>query len=82
MNFVPYDVKKIDKSAFYKRTENLELLEAFVNSDLDCVQVKNFVHKKASICAASLRNTANRYRIKTIRVVCSKGEVFLVKTKI
>lgn len=41
MKLVKSDIRKI-KKVNYSRTNNLEILEEFVESDMDCAEVKRF----------------------------------------
>ena len=64
---------------FYKKSQNLELLEKFISSDHECVIVKDCHHKNAYSCAASLRNSVKRFRMSGIIVVVREGRVYLIK---
>lgn len=77
MKLVAYDKKKINGSFVYG--QNMELVEQFRNSDLDCVKVEGWTHSNASVCVACLNATIKRCRIFTIKAISRNGEVFLVK---
>lgn len=82
MKLVPYDLSKLPGESFYSRSDNLRILEEFANSGLDCAKVENFTHKHASSCASSLKNSIRNYKMYSIQVITSRGEVFLIKKKV
>lgn len=53
MTLVPYE--NINECEC--RTDNHRILSEFVKNDLDCAEIKNFTHKKASYCATSLQRS-------------------------
>lgn len=63
----------------YVRSENQELLEEFVNSGLDCAEVKDFTQSSSSICANSLRASIRRFHIYGVAVGIRKNRVYLFK---
>lgn len=79
MNLVAYDKKKLDNPYGYKRTKWFKIIDEFVESDMDCAKVKDFPHKSATSCAASLNRAIRRYHKDGIRAIERKEEVFLIK---
>lgn len=77
MRFEAYDINLVECKG-YKRTSNVKLLNDFVNSGLACATVEDFDQRNAHICAASLRKTALRERLYSIKVMSRKGKVYLI----
>lgn len=65
---------------YYKPSNNLALLEAFIESDHECVRIIDHTWKTPAIGATSLRKSIDRYRFGGIKVFMRKGEIYLVKT--
>jgi hypothetical protein len=80
MKLVPYDIKKLGDVNKYKKTKNLDLLEKFVASDLECAKVEGWTGTDAGHKAASLRQSIKRFKLGNIMVVNRKGNVYLIKT--
>lgn len=78
MKLVQYDINKLIKKKRV-RSNNLAILEEFMNSGLDCVKVEGFTNKNTKSCCNSLNLSIKRYGYKTIKSVTYGGEVFLVK---
>ena len=78
MNLVAYDRKKLDVRS-YVYGKNMELIEEFRDSDLDCVKVEGWTHKNAGICAGALNDSIKRCKAFTIRAISRNGEVYLIK---
>lgn len=78
MKLVPYDKTKLGGS-FYKRTNNLKILEEFVDSDYDCVEVREYNHSKPAHCSSSLANTIKRFKMNNLRAILRDGHVYLIK---
>ena len=76
MNFVPYDINRLNTTG-YKKTVNLEKLQEFIDSGLLCAKVENWKHKNANIAAASFRRSAKLFKL-NIAVLARKGEVYLI----
>jgi hypothetical protein len=83
MKFTSYDAKKLsEKRSMYAKTDNLEFLEAFVDSGLECAKVEDYSHKSASSCLSSLRGSIRRYGMFSINCVMRNGEVFLIRKEV
>lgn len=81
MKITPYDINKLGTMKGYAKSDNLRLLEEFVNSDLDCVKIEDYPHKRAAGCYTSFYSAIKRYNMTGVKV-CTRGEdVFLVKVK-
>lgn len=81
MKMIPYDSKKLNTYG-YKRSSNLELLEEFVNSGMDCVKVEDWTQSTANACAGSLNSSIKRYNLYSIRAISRGGEVYLIKASL
>jgi hypothetical protein len=77
MKFIPADVTKLNLKG-YAKTDNLALLEAFADSGHACVKIVNFHHSDAKSCAASLKNSINRFKFGSIKVIIRQNEVYLI----
>lgn len=78
MKLVKADINKIQPN-IYKKSNNLKLLEDFINSGEDCMEVVDYTHKKPSGCVWSLNNSIRRYSLGGIRSICRDKRVYLVK---
>lgn len=81
MKLVPYERKQLGRCAgYYAPTKNLEILEEFINSGLDCAEIKNFPHKTANGCSTSIKNSIKRFGMNSsVTTVIRNGRVFLIK---
>ena len=80
MTIIPYDKSKIENFGGYKVTKNQKIIEEFVNSNMDCAEVKEFNHKTAWSCANALNYSIKRFRLSGVQAISRKGRVFLIKT--
>lgn len=81
MTFSAYDINKINERGIYTKSGNQTLLEAFADSGLDCVKVEGWTHKNAGSCAASIRNSIERFHMNNFNCVARGGEVFLIRKR-
>lgn len=79
MKLIAYDINKINNIGNYKNSENMRLINEFVESDMDCVKVEGWTHAHANSCANSFVQTLKRMKKSGIEVVSRKGEVYLIK---
>ena len=77
MRFEAYDINLVEAKG-YKRSPNVRLLNEFVNSGLVCATVEDFEQRDANVCATSLRKTALRERLYSVKVIVRKGKVYLI----
>lgn len=82
MKLIPYDIKEAMKKKRYKPTNNLELLEEFIESGLDCVKVEGWTQKNAEICTSSIKSSIKYYGMTNIECFYRKDEVFLIRKKV
>lgn len=79
-----YDIDKLDakmySKGFYTKTKNFKIIEDFVNSGLNCAEVKEFTNKSSYGCATSLNVSIKRFKVAGIKAIVCKNRVFLVKT--
>ena len=80
MKLVPYELKNVRRT--YKKTEMLSILEEFIESGQPCVKIEGWRHKNAKSCMASFYNAIKRFHMDQVRVITSKGEVYLIRTDI
>ena len=74
MKLVPYDISKI---RYYRPCKLQVILNEFVNSGLDCVEVKDFTHKNAKSCANALNTSAKKSRMNTVHASKSLSFLFM-----
>lgn len=76
MKLVPCneDDLKIVKS----KTDIYKTLSEFIHSDCDIMEIKDFTHKSAVVCAGCISQSVKRYRF-NIQVVKRGERVFLVR---
>lgn len=79
MKLVEYDINKIEGVKLYKKSENLKILEEFIESGMDCAKIEGFNQKSAMGCAASLNSSIKRYNIGGIRAISRKEKCYLIK---
>lgn len=79
MNMVPVSKNEIMNLGGYSKTKNLEFLEEFVRSDLDCVRVEGWTHASADGCAASFNSSIKNYRMNSLKAIVRNREVYLIK---
>ncbi len=82
MKLVPYDVDKIEGYAFYAKSNNYKILQEFIDSGLDCVEVTEYNHTNHTSCQSSLWKSIRTYRMNSIRCFSRKGKVFLIKAEL
>lgn len=79
MKLVKYDINKIENAMGYTKSENLRLLEEFIESGMECAKVEGFNHKTAIHCAISLNASIKRYNLGGIRAISREGVCYLIK---
>lgn len=81
MTLTPYNLKDIENANhYYKRSKLQQILEEFVEADMESAKIEDWTHKNATSCVASFNTAIRRYRMSGIKAMCRNGEVFLVKT--
>lgn len=81
MRLVAYDMNKLSTGRGFAKTKNLEIIEEFVDSGMDCAKVEDFTQKNADVCANGLNQSIKRFSKKGIKAISRNGEVFLIKIK-
>lgn len=79
MKLVEYDINKIDGARGYRKSDNLKILEEFVESGMECAKVEGYNNKTAAHCATSLNTSIKRYNLGGIRAISRKGVCYLIK---
>lgn len=80
MKLTKCNINEIEHT-YYKKSDNLALLEEFLNSNMDCAEVEGFTQKSASTCAASFNTSIKNYRFHGIKAISRRNKVYLVKTE-
>ena len=81
MKLVKCDRKEIRSNVYWRKTDNMKLIEEFANSSLDCAKVEGWTQKSATGCAGSLNKTIKLLHKNNMKAISQHGEVFLVKTE-
>lgn len=79
MKLIPYDKKNLGGINCYKKPRNLAVIEKFIESGLDCAEIKDYTHKSATSFQTSFYSTIRRFKINTVKVVIRKERVFLIR---
>lgn len=61
------------------RTVNFTLITEFLESGVDCVEIKEYTHVSAKGCVTALASTIKRCNMTGARAVMSRGKVYLVR---
>lgn len=80
MKLVPYDIKKVENVGGYAKTKNLDILEKFIASGLECAKVEGWTLKHSWQAAQSLNASIKRFKFANISAISRKGNVYLIKT--
>lgn len=79
MKLIPYDARNLTVRKGYKKSENLRILEEFVESGMECAKVEGYTQKNALICSSSLSSSIRNYNMGGVIARTRNGEVFLIK---
>lgn len=79
MTLIPYNKNDIEHFGSFKKTKMQIILEEFVDSNMDCAEVRDFTHKTAGSCANSLNASAKRFKLLSVQAISRNGRVFLIK---
>ncbi len=56
------------------------LLKDFLEGDAECVKVKNYTHKSATVCRECLAAAVTKHCKGQIKVIKREDDIYLVKT--
>lgn len=79
MTFRPCRLEEA-RSTRTKNSDIRKLLMKIVESGEACVEIKDYKHKNAAICASALRNRINKDRLKQLQVITKGERVFVINT--
>lgn len=79
MRFV--EVSKKDLIGTYKKTKNLEILDAFKSSGLEYARLEEWNYTSATSGACSLNKAIKTFKMSGIRAFSRNGQIYLVKEK-
>lgn len=63
------------------RNKLFALIFAFKDSDMDCVEIKNYRWRNGRIGQIAVSNCIKQNNIKGIKIICRGDHLFLVKAK-
>lgn len=78
MKLVKYNKNEL-KARYYAKTKHQDLIEEFVNSDMDCAKVEEWTHVNADSCSNAINMSIKRFKVSGVKAIVRGGEVFLVK---
>lgn len=61
------------------KTNNLKILEEFMEMDTPCVEYIGYTHKTGVICQQSLQLSAKKFGYHNVQVRHSDGHVYLIR---
>lgn len=77
MRFEERDKKEFEQSK--KRSNLFEVLTAFAESEMKCVEILDYKHQSPYSCAAALKRATIRYHMYNIDVRTLNGRVYMIK---
>lgn len=81
MRVVEYDINNIDLKGYRGKTNWLKVIDNFVESDMACVRIEEYINKSPESCVSAINKSIKRYRKNGIKAIIRNGEVYLVKTR-
>lgn len=80
MKMVPYDYQKLGKAYGFRKTKNEKILDEFLESGNDCVELVGYTNKDAKSCQGSINLYIRRHKMQTqVYAIYRRGRVFLVR---
>lgn len=79
MKLVERRISEIPNLNGYKKTKNMQILDEFVQSGMECAEVMEFTNKTASSCANSLRATIEKQRYGGITAISRNNKAYLIR---
>ena len=76
MKLIPCELEKL-RTRKKTRMSTLALLKEFSESPHKCVELTDYHHVNAKSCYNSIARSIKHYRMEHIRVITSKGKVYL-----
>ena len=70
----------INEIGTYKKTNNLKILEEFLDSGMVCARVDDYTQVSANGCATSLKTSIKRFNIHGVDAIRRKDNVYLIRT--
>lgn len=69
----------LKERSLYKKSNNLLLLERFIESGMGCAKVEGYTHNSPLSCAASLSRSIKNYNLHGIMCIQRKNNVYLIR---
>lgn len=80
MKMVPYDYRKLGGICGFRKTKNEKILNEFLESGNDCVEIVGYTNKDAKSCQGSINLYIRKHNMQTqVYAICRRGHVFLVR---
>lgn len=76
------DKTQINSISGYKKSKNMDLIEQFRDSNMDCAEIVDYTAKDGHGCASSINQTLRRTHCKTVKAIVRKGRPYLIKTEL
>lgn len=80
MKLVKRNLVEVDFKSFAE-TRNQEILDEFMDSDMECAEVMDYTHKTATSCAGSLNTSIKRFKYHGVKAISRSNKVYLIKVK-
>lgn len=78
MRLVPVERKTAAKK-WYGQGKNQKLIQAFLDSEVDCARVDGWTHKNAFTAANTLNRSVESMGVNTVRAISRGGNVYLLR---
>lgn len=69
----------LKERSLYKKSNNLLLLEQFIESGMGCAKVEGYTHNSPTSCAAALSRSIKNYNLHGIMCIQRKNNVYLIR---
>ena len=79
MRQIDCDLEVMCNTRSFKQTKNYAFLSDFIRSGKDCVEVVDYDHAEAWICAQSLRESIKRFKMADLDCKTLNKRVYLYK---
>lgn len=80
MKLVKRNLVEVDLKSF-SATVNQEILDEFMDSDMECAEVMGYTQKTAYSCVASLTSSIKRFKYHGVKAISRGDKVYLIKVK-
>lgn len=79
MRLVKCEKKNVESVKGYCVCKMQEIVKEFIDSGMDCAEIKDFTQKNATTCAASFNNACRRMKVNSVRAFAGENKCFVVR---